>query len=188
MRAPMRADPGVGVRSRACRAHTAAVAERDEYVVDTYGMPRDLEVAVCQCALKLIASEADTFETDIPMVNTVGQSAEVISAAQRLSTHSKGHPGQDDSCRATGVISARNADDWDALVTFAAHAYDATVWSKSMEALVSLADEGSSLVVHLLPHEREALVATAGPDRVIPMRQWNRVRRGLLKERRSKSD
>lgn len=161
---------------------------RDQYVVDSYGMTRDQEIAVCQCALTLVEAEADTFETDIPMASLEGQSEEVLSAARDLSTHAKGRAGQNEQYRATGVISARNAEDWKAFVTFGAHAYDATAWSKSEGELVSLADQGTSLVVHLLPQEHTALEKLAGTERVIPMRQWKTVRRGWLKARRTDSD
>lgn len=52
------------------------------------------------------------------------------------------------SIRNTGVISARDPTDWDALVCFAPYAFDATVWAADGE-LASLADERTSLVVHL---------------------------------------
>lgn len=54
-----------------------------------------------------------------------------------------------------------------ALFTFAAHVDDATVWSKNKRELVSLADQGTSLVAHLLPHEHSALAKVAGAERVI---------------------
>jgi hypothetical protein len=102
------------------------MAKRGEYLVDTYGMPRGEEIAICQFVLRLIASVADTFETDIPMSNLQGQPDEVIAAARHLSNYSKSRGGENEDYRATGVISAKNRDDWGALVTFAAHAYDAT--------------------------------------------------------------
>jgi hypothetical protein len=158
--------------------------KRDTYVVDTYGMSRDAEIAACRTALELVAPEVGTFETDIPMAGLHAQPEQVAAAARHLGTHSKGRPDEGDAYRATGVISAENAEDWQALVIFAPFAYDATVWGRSSEELVSLADEGTSLVVHLRPQERITLEEAVGPDRVVPLKQWRRVRRRLLKERR----
>ena len=72
-------------------------------------------------------------------------------------------------------------------MSFSPYAYDATVWSETGDAVVAMADEGTSLVVHLEPDEHDVLVGFVGTERVIPMREWNKMRRRVLKERRRKS-
>lgn len=76
------------------------------------------------------------------------------------------------------MISAHGAGDWDAFVSYAAYACDARVWGAASNELVALSDEGTSLVVHLLPHERGEL---ADVSRVVAMADWKKIRRKVLR-------
>lgn len=111
----------------------------------------------------------------------------VRAAARRLLTHSKHGHGENESYRRTGIISATDEDHWDAFVTFAPYAYDASVWgADSILPLVQLSDEGTSLAVRLEPHEHSDLANSVGQERVIPAGEWKKIRRRLLEERRRK--
>lgn len=63
----------------------------------------------------------------------------VERAAERLGRHATGRRGRDELCKTTGVVSALDSEDWEALVCFAPYAIDATVW----RVPVSLAEEGT---------------------------------------------
>ncbi|SFC99214.1 hypothetical protein SAMN04487968_1195 [Nocardioides terrae] len=158
---------------------------RVAFAVDTWGLPREAEVRVCRIALHLFTGTAHEFETDIPLSHEADWPPAVRTAAHRLAAHSKHRRGENDSYRQTGIISAKDDDDWDAFVTFAPYAYDASVWgADSTLPLVQLSDEGTSLAVRLRPHEHIDLANSLGQERVIPASQWKRIRRRLLNERR----
>lgn len=156
-------------------------------MVDTWGLPRETEIDVCRLALRLLTDTAHVFETDIPLSQEADWLPAVRAAAHRLSTQSKGRRAENDGYRQTGVISAKDTDDWGAFVTFAPYAYDASVWGVDGTLLASLSDEGTSLGVHLAPHELVDLADSVGHERVIPMGQWRKMHRRILKERRRKS-
>src|SRR5690349_363373 len=111
----------------------SCVSGREEYVVDTSEIPREREVDVCRFALALVAKDATTFETDIPLSNAVGWPAAVKRAAERLSRHATGRRGKNALYKQTGVVSARDPQDWNALVCFAPYAFDAAVWASDGE-------------------------------------------------------
>lgn len=165
----------------------ALMTEQTEYVVDTYGMPRDEEVETNRFVLRLIAPNASSFETDIPLLQGDEPPRSVLEAARRLSTHSKNAFSEPPYYGQTGEVSSLDAESWTAFVNFSPYAYDATVWSETGEVLVAMADEGTSLVVRLEPDEHDAVVDLVGQDRVIPMREWKKIRRRVLKEKRRKA-
>jgi hypothetical protein len=164
----------------------ALMTEQTEYVVDTYGMPRDEVVETNRFVLRLIAPNASSFETDIPLQGDQPPPS-LLEAARRLSTHSRNAFSEPPYYGQTGEVSSLDAESWTAFVSFSPYAYDATVWSETGEVLVAMADEGTSLVVRLEPHEHDAVVDFVGQDRVIPMCEWNKIRRRVLKERRRKA-
>lgn len=153
------------------------MVSRTEYVVDTDGLSRSTEIAACRLALRLVADEAHTFATDIPWSQQADWSAEVRAAARRLTTRSKGRRGEKDVYRHTGVVSAKDVDDWSAFVAFAPFAFDAAVWAEDKAELASLADEGAPVVIRLLAPERQRLEQLVGRHRVVAMRDWTNARR-----------
>lgn len=155
------------------------------FVVDTWGLPRETEVGVCRTALRLFTNRAQEFESDLPMSKEADWPPAVRSAADRLLTHSRRRRGENDIYRQTGIVSAKDEDDWDAFVTFAPYAFDASVWGADDPIpLVQLSDEGTSLAVQLEPHQRIDLANCVGQDRVIPLSQWEKIRGRVLEERR----
>ncbi len=146
--------------------------------MDTEGLARETEIDICRFALRMLADEARAFQCDIPWSQAADWPAEVRAAAHRLSKNSIGpRRGENDGYRQTGAVSAMESDDWSAFVTFAPYAFEASVWSERSRELASLADEGASLVFRLTTDELAALVDFVGQERVIPVRQWNQVRR-----------
>lgn len=155
----------------------------DEYVVDTWGLPRGAEIDACRLALTSVAKRAHTFETDIPWSRTADWPADVQHAAHLLSSHSTGRRRESDAYQMTGVLSAKDLSDWEAFVTFAPYAFDASVWGADLRLLASLSDEGTGLTIHLQTDEHDALVSLLGAVRVIPWFQWKRMRRRRREDR-----
>ena len=131
---------------------------------------RGAEVDLCHLALRLLADTADTFTTDIPLSKEGEWPRPVVAAARRISTKSRGRPGEDAGYRETGEVSAKDSDAWDAFVAFAPYAYDASVWGIDGTLLADVSNE-RSLSAHLEPHERSDLARTVGQERVVPMGQ-----------------
>jgi hypothetical protein len=77
----------------------------------------------------------------------------------------------------TGVLRNAGADAWDAFVTFAPYACDATVWDIDGRRIAELSDEGTAIVVLLTSPQREAVAAIVGPRRLVPLKEWNARRR-----------
>jgi len=153
------------------------MTDRDEFVVDTSKLAHDREVDVCRFALELVAKDAATFETDIPLSKATDWPVSVNRAAERLARHALGFRGKNALYKTTGVVSASDSEDWNALVSFAPYAFDATVWAVDGE-LASLADEGTSLVMHLSSDQRGKLEAFEGAMRVVPAKSWKRRKAG----------
>ena len=120
------------------------MAERQYYAV--VGGADEQPDAV-RAAIDAVRSFAATFECDIPLSQRARWSPEVREAAERLTRLSVANRGQSDEYRQTGVLRADLADAWTAFATFAAHAYDASVWDADGDLILSLADEGHSCVI-----------------------------------------
>lgn len=145
------------------------------------GLARDVEVDACRLGLQLLRHRASTFGCDIPFGEEAAWPPEVRVAAHRLARHSKGRRGGNDGYKMIWRVSTVDTDDWDAFVTFAPYAFDASVWADDCTYVADLADEGTSLE----PSEAAALSQFIGSDRVIPMSQWKTVRRRRRREPRS---
>jgi hypothetical protein len=65
-------------------------------------------------------------------------------------------------------------------VDFAPWAYDATVWNSAGDDIVSLADEGTSVVLRLNRQQYDAIAAALGAANLVPENEW----RALLQQRR----
>jgi hypothetical protein len=117
--------------------------------------------ATCRLVLQTVATDAHHYETDIP-VEDPDWPSQVTAAAGIL--RAVGHTERG-GYSTTGII--RTADLWPAFVTFAPRAYDATVWNRSYDDIVSLADESRSIVVRLTPVQHAALSAALGDARLV---------------------
>jgi hypothetical protein len=152
---------------------TVDVRSREQFVVDTSAVSSNRRVDVCRFAVGLVTEAADRFETDLPFANA-GQWPEVVArAAERLSRFATGRRNESDLYKRTGLVSANDQADWDAVVCFAPYAYDASIWGDAGD-LVQLADEGSSLVVRLRPEDRELLEEFEPFIKVVPIRDWEK--------------
>ena len=91
----------------------ALTVERTEYVVDTYGMARDQVVETNRFVLRLIAPNASSFETDVPLQgNRLPPS--VLESARRLSTYAKNAFGEPPYYGQTVEVSSLDAETWTA--------------------------------------------------------------------------
>jgi hypothetical protein len=149
------------------------MAGQQKFVVDTSGVSLGSEVDVCRFALRLVAEDAKTFEADIPLSRATDWPTSVRKAAERLSRHATGSRDEGEYYKKTGVVSASDHEDWEAFVCFAPYAFDATVWGADRR-LVDLADEGTSLVVHLSSVEREQLESFDDALSVVPVTRWRK--------------
>lgn len=158
----------------------------ETYVVDNDGWSRDEVVSVCRSVLTALRRRAAEFECDIPgdpdNSSDTGDWPDDVRAAARVlrslpkARIQRGGYGQ------TGVVKDASDQVWQAFVTFAPWAFDATVWADDGTP-VHLTDEGTSLVVELEPTEREAIAALVGPDRLVPLPEWRRRQRWFRRGR-----
>ncbi len=146
---------------------------REAFVIDTSEVSHERVVAVCRFALELVAQDAATFETDIPLCNAGGWPESVNRAAEQLARRADTPGGTSALYKRTGVVSATDREAWDALVCFAPYAFDAAVWAVDGE-LASLADEGGSLVMHLTPTQRGELQDFESAVRVVSAKSWKK--------------
>jgi hypothetical protein len=150
--------------------------ERTAYIVDTARLTSEERSTVVRVVLNLLAGSADCYECDVPLSRRAAWPTDVQAAADRLTADRPLKRSENDQYRTTGVL--HRGDDpgaWDAFTTFAAHAYDATVWDDARRPLVELADEGTSCCAHLTEAEASALTtALPGIDLVLlsPWRRW----------------
>jgi hypothetical protein len=158
------------------------VKGRQSYVVDRDGWDDAEIVEACRLVLDAVRGSAIKYETDIPIDDAdwpedVAAAAEVLRrVARRTGRVDKGGYAQ------TGVVRAGD-ESWAAFVTFAPWAYDAGVWGDAGE-LVSLADEGQSIVVRLDGDQLEAVGRVIGAARLVPEKEWRAVRKQRRKKRR----
>ena len=152
---------------------------RQTYVVNTGEIPPETRATVVRTVIGVLSDAADKFECDIPLSLKDAWPHETREAAEYLAALRQPRRSENADYRRTGVRS--RVDDpaaWAAFVTFAAHAYDAAVWDERRDQLLSLADEGNSLVARLTDEEA-AIVADRFPDvQLVPLSRWRK--RSLL--------
>lgn len=146
---------------------------RPQFVIDTSDLSREREVEVCRYVLGLVAHDADTFETDLPLANASRWPESVRAAATRLARHATGRRRESDHYQRTGSVTAPDLADWEAFICVAPYAFAAAVWGVD-GARVDLSDEGTSLVAHLGPTERAALDRFEPLVRIMPASQWRK--------------
>lgn len=152
----------------------------DTYVVDDDGWSRDEVVSVCREVLTALRHRAAEFECDVPgdpdKPRDAGDWPDEVRAAARVLRSLPTARTERGGYGRTGVVKGASDQVWEAFVTFAPWAFDASVWA-DVGTLVHLADEGTALVVELEPIEREVIAGIVGPDRLVPLRDWRRRRR-----------
>ncbi len=143
---------------------------RSEYVIDDAGWDKQGRQAAVLTTLAAVAHAVTKAETDIPWHKHAEWPPEARAAAVLLRDRFISHRKQDEDYLQTGV---QRVDEpaRQAFTTFAAFAYDCTLWSDEGE-LASVNDEGDSLVIFLTPDEADELRATLGHDRVVSAEEW----------------
>jgi hypothetical protein len=131
------------------------------YHVETDAWDDAERFAACRLVLQTVAADVHHYETDIPVADP-DWPPQVAAAAGIL--RAVGHTERG-GYSTTGII--RTADLWSSFVTLAPRAYDATVWNRSYDDIVSLADESRSIVVRLRPVQHAALSAALGDARLV---------------------
>jgi hypothetical protein len=157
------------------------MARPETFIVDGEGWSDEKTDEVCRRILTALAPRAHVFECDIPgdpEKPADWPAPEVATAARLLrSFPNRRRRIENDSYAGSGDLPAEREDLWAAFVTFAPHAFDATVWDIHGHAIVYLADEAQSIVVRLTPDQVNELATIVGADRLIPYRKWSRIRR-----------
>jgi hypothetical protein len=148
-----------------------------DYVVDTEGLSAGDRAEVCRLVVRTLEETADQFETDIPWARAASWLTNVRQAADTLVT-ATGNTHIEEPYQQTGMTQRVDEAVWQAFATFAGYAYDASVWSDNRALpIVSLSDEGTSVVVRLDEAERRLLTAAVDPARVRPLREARAERR-----------
>jgi hypothetical protein len=75
---------------------------------------------------------------------------------------------------------------WEAFLTFAPYAYDASVWDDGADELLALNDCAEATVASLTADQAEAVGCVIGHGRVVPVKDW-RKRRRAQRHRRAAS-
>ncbi|MGO4256574.1 hypothetical protein [Marmoricola sp. RAF53] len=128
---------------------------RRAYSVDAESLSTAERVRICRALVGVVAEAVDSFETDVPWSNRDEWPREVSQAAQVLTDQGRKQRRRNEAYAQTGRLSRSKSVPavWDAWVTFAPYAFDATAWAADHGRLVSLADEGTSVAVWLSPDE-----------------------------------
>lgn len=157
------------------------VNRRQSVVVDGDGWNHAETVEVCRLTLSAVQGTVTEYETDVP-VTAPDWPAEVAAAADVLrGVASRTGRVEKAGYAETGLVQMASDEIWSAFVTFVPWAYSATTWNDSGR-VVSLADEGQSIVVHLDGPQLEALGRVIGTARLVPEKEWPAV----LKQRRKR--
>ena len=141
------------------------------YVVDVDGLPADDRAEVCRLVIHTLEETAVHFEADIPWTQASAWPANVRDAAEVMVAAS-GKTHTEAPYQQTGMMNVGDKAVWQAFATFAGYAYDASVWSDNrVLPVVSLADEGQSVVVRVDEEERARLEVAVAPTPVVPLRE-----------------
>lgn len=152
----------------------------DQYVVDTSHLRRELEIAACRAALRLVAPDVYRFQCDVPWGNRDSWPDDVIAAATILAPlPENATPKQ--TYQDTGWITNFPETVWQAFVTFAPYAFSSDAWTDDMKPVVDINDEGTSLVVRVLPGQVRQFEQAVPEADVIPLIEWRRRPRRIRK-------
>lgn len=125
--------------------------------------------------VRTLEETATQFEADIPWSQSAEWPENVQVAAEAL-VRASGKTHADEPYQQTGMLRRADEAVWLAFTTFAGYAYDASVWTGRPLPLVSVADEGTSLVIRVDEIERERLQSAIHPIRLSALRR-RRIRR-----------
>lgn len=151
------------------------MAGLQDFIVDWRSVGSAEGAAALRACLGGVEDEVTQYECDLPDRELDGEAREaramLLAAARRPRT----------DLPATGVLKADDAALWDAFVTFAPHALDGSVWTRTGDGspCVSFSDEGTSISVRVDPQQAGRLRSLL-PDGValVPIEEWRaRTRR-----------
>jgi hypothetical protein len=145
------------------------------FVIDDEGWSHADMVLACRLILRTVEDDASRCETDIPATRPDWPPDVRAAAGVLLGVAAQRGRAESPSYARTGVIEVTHDEVWSAFVTFAPWAYDASVWNAAADHIVSLADEGCSIVVRLTPEQYSAIAAELGQARLVPEVEWRRV-------------
>lgn len=141
----------------------------DQYVIDTSCLDRDDEVAACRAALDLIAPDVARFQCDVLWDNSAQWPDDVVRAATALVPHELQY-------EATGWVTDFPDSVWHSFVTFAPYALSADAWTAEMKSLAEVEDEGTSLVVRILPDQIVRFEESTLGAEIVPLKLWRKRR------------
>jgi hypothetical protein len=143
-------------------------------VVDADDLARDERVEVCRLVLKATSQDRATFETDIPWSEAPRWPSDVRAAAEILSGLREPAQNENELYRQTGVVAATDARTWEAFLTFAPYAYDASVWDEGADELVALNDSAEAIVASLTADQADTVGRVIGHGRLVPVKDWRK--------------
>lgn len=154
------------------RVHHVLVDERTRCVVGTAALPEHQRIDACRLVLRVATADISSFETDIPWTAAADWPDIVRQAAEFLSSLREPSRGEDVLYRRTGEVPTDDEQAWEAFLTFAPYAYDASAWSAESEPIAALADAGESVVAALTPEQVSAVAHDIGWDALVPLKEW----------------
>ena len=149
---------------------------RTEYVVDTTRSSLENRDETIRLLIGLLDEEAAKYECDLPFSRQADWPLEVREAASLLASLRAPKSQENAHYRQTGVHERSDAEVWGAFVTFAPYAFDASVWDPAGHQVLSLADEGTSVVARLTDAEAEVLSRSRRVP-VVKLKNWQRAKR-----------
>lgn len=153
---------------RQCLREDALVTANDEFIIDTTGLQRVVELEAVRQTLDVIAEDVASIETDIPWAGASHWPDEVQAAAGRLGALL---PDKDPMYQMTGMVPL-SEEVWQSFRTFAPFAYGALVRGVDGSLIAAVDDEGTATWARLNDAQRASLEAVIGRTRVVPLNVW----------------
>lgn len=155
---------------------------RDEWVVDSDGLTDEERARTTREVLALFAS--DVAEAAFDVVTPEGPTPPGFADAVNLLRHRAGGPVEDPGY---WTFDRAPVDDevWAALLTVAPSSYSADLYGpQGGAAIVSLADEATSVVVRATGERLAQVERVVGRDRLVPLAESHARRRAARREAR----
>ena len=149
---------------------------RDAFLVDTEVMGHEQRESACRVALRAVGADAVCFESDIPGGSRRAEwTSEHHAAVNELLWAGRTIVGRHRLERSgyaqTGILPVGDTALWEAFVTVAPHAFDASVWATrdtDQEPIVQISDESQSIFVRLTPAQHAEVIAVIGSEGLVP--------------------
>lgn len=165
----------------ACNRQDVIVVEaRTFYLLNTDGWSEKQRHEACRAALTAISGEAHKYECDIPFSSSPRWPVDVLRAASCLRDASRKR-NRDPAYVQTGVLANDDPTRWNAFVTFAPWALDASVWTRDYENLAALSDEADSIALELTTDQHQVIAAVVGSERLLTKSENDQRRRETKK-------